>query len=199
MGVDPATGVYEFEGKNGQPTTNPQFGAGDNYVIENNLPEFYGGLQNSFNYKGFELDISFNFTKQNEQNNIFGYGDGPGNQYGGNQPVYVLNAWQKPGDIATIQRYSNEFNLLGELSDARFSDAGYTNVIYFRLNNASLSWEIPKSWAQKLTFQDIRLFARGQDLFTFTNYKGPDPETRQDGFPGTPPLTVLVLGIKASL
>ncbi|WP_165500388.1 SusC/RagA family TonB-linked outer membrane protein [Pedobacter psychroterrae] len=198
LGVDPATGGYLFEDKNGQPTTTPKSGT-DNYVLKNTDPEFYGGFQNSFTYKGFQLDISFNFTKQNQNATTFGYGFGPGTKSSGNQPLYVLNAWQKPGDVVTTPRYTNGFNLFVPFLAAGNSDASYSNVIYCRLNNASLSWQAPKTWSEKLNFKDIRIFARGQELLTFSNYKGSDPETRVSGIPGTPPLTVLVLGIKASL
>ncbi|MBT2563116.1 MULTISPECIES: SusC/RagA family TonB-linked outer membrane protein [unclassified Pedobacter] len=198
LGVDPATGGYLFEDKNGQPTTNPKSGT-DNYVLENTDPVFYGGFQNSFIYKGFQLDVSFNFTKQNQKTTTFGYGFGPGTKNSGNQPLYVLNAWQKPGDVATIPRYTSGFNLYTQFLAAGNSDASYSNVIYCRLNNASLSWQVPRNWLEKLKLKDIRIFALGQNLLTFSNYKGSDPETRLSGIPGTPPLTVLVLGIKTSL
>ncbi|SMC57263.1 TonB-linked outer membrane protein, SusC/RagA family [Pedobacter nyackensis] len=199
VGVDPANGLYTFLGKDGKPTTAPKSGT-DNYAIENTrYPEFYGGFQNSFRYKGFDLDISVNFTKQNVPNIDFGYSFGPGLRQSGNQPITVLNAWHKPGDIATVQKYANGFTVFQGFLNVGNSDAGYTNVTYFRLNNASLSWQIPKTWSQKLALQSIRLFANGQNLFTFGNYEGADPETRQKGVPSTPPLTVLVLGIKVSL
>jgi len=66
------------------------------------MPKFYGGFQNSLDYKGFQLDILFQFVKQLGGNVIF-YNNGstivPGvfNSGISNQPITVLNAWQKPG------------------------------------------------------------------------------------------------------
>src|SRR5581483_12397973 len=71
--------------------------------------EFYGGFQNSFSYKGVELDVLFQFVKQTGfsalKNTTFpGYFNGGA----GNQPTYALNHWQKQGDVAVVEKYTQQ-------------------------------------------------------------------------------------------
>jgi hypothetical protein len=74
----------------------------------------------------------------------------------------------------------------------------YSNATgsYVRLKNLSLSWQLPKGWLQKAHIQNVRIYFNGQNLTTFTKYKGLDPETR--GF-NLPPLRTLTAGVKLDL
>ncbi|POY37913.1 SusC/RagA family TonB-linked outer membrane protein [Solitalea longa] len=197
-GVDPTTGAYVFADKDGNTVPLPNAGT-DRVLPFNTDPKFYGGLQNTFSYKGFQLDALFQFVKQTGRNtNILG--DRPGAFSGntGNQPADVLNAWHKQGDVSNIQRYSQNFSLFFQnYYAANFSDVVFTDASYIRLENVSLSWSIPQSWRNKWHMQNLRFFTQGQNLLTFTKYKGLDPET-QSQF-SLPPLRVLTFGVRAVL
>ena len=196
IGVNPATGEYQFADSKGNPTYNPQLGT-DNTTLTNLTPRFYGGFQNSFSYKGFQLDILFSFVKQKGLNDQFG--NYPGSFSFGNQPTSVLNRWQKAGDVATVQRYNTNYMLIGQWVDAAYnSDAAYTDASYIRLKNLSLSWQLPKLWQGKMHLQNFRLYIQGQNLLTITHYKGMDPENPQGFGAGLPPLKVLTMGIQAT-
>ncbi len=198
LGTDPATGEYIVADANGKPTTTPNY-LTDRTIFQSTLPKFYGGFQNSISYKGLQLDILFQFVKQKAENVLFAnspitfiYPGGffPGNS---NQPITVLDRWQKPGDITTIQRYSTILDAgAAVLSDAVFSDASY-----IRLKNISISWQLPERWKQRGHLQQCRIYIQGQNLFTATNYQGLDPETQN--VKSLPPLKLFTIGFQVGL
>ena len=195
LGVAEGTGDYLFADKNGHATLNPN-GNGDRNILISKFPKFYGGFNNAITYKNIQLDFLFQLVKQT------GYNDARfwnGNRYPGmfhagvsNQPITVLNRWQKPGDKATVGRYrTTEIqNLLG--SDFRFTDASY-----IRLKNVSLSWELPKKWTDKARFRNCRIYLHGQNLLMLTKYEGLDPETQT--LNSLPPLQVWTVGAQLGL
>jgi len=196
LGVDPTTGKYQFADSHGNPTSSPNPST-DNTVLITTLPKFYGGFLNSFSYKGFQLDIMFQFVKQlGSSNPSFGIAIVPG--YAGyNQPVSVLSRWQKPGDISSIQRYNSDLSIYSQFNNLRSSDANYLDASYIRLKNLSLSFQLPGKWRQKVNLQDCRVSVQGQNLLTITKFKGIDPETQSIN--SLPPLRILTVGLKVGL
>lgn len=189
MGVDPATGNYLFVDYNDD---NALTLLDDRKSLVNLGPRLFGGLSNTFSYKGIQLSFLFQFVKREYPGVEFGYGM-PGTR--SNQPVAVLNRWQKPGDIAEYRRFSrgsgtNYSNWLG-------SDAVVTDVSYIRLRNVALSWDIPQAWINKVKLQSSRLYLQCQNLLTFTGNKGPDPESFS--ISSVPPLRTIVAGIQVTL
>jgi hypothetical protein len=184
---------------NGNPTANPS-GLTDQVVLLSTLPKYYGGLSNTISYKSFQLDFLFQFVYQlgaedmRYSNSILP----PGTFYNGNsnQPVTVLNRWQKQGDIATIARYNSNYTLIVRppTTNEGFS---YTAGSYIRLKNASLSWQLPKAWSNGAHLQNAQIYFRGQNLMTITGYKGLDPETRS--ISTLPPLQMWTVGAKVEL
>jgi TonB-linked SusC/RagA family outer membrane protein len=203
-GVDPATGLYLVADKNGNPTTTPS-PTTDRTVFVSTFSDYYGGFQNSLQFHGFELDIFFQFVKQSGTSRVFSNAsvNPPGwfaSIFGwGNQPssIYDEVRWQKAGDNATLQRFTTNTILGSRLSRATGSDANFKDAAYARLRNASLSWEVPASWRQKIKLQSLRLHIRAQNLLTISNYKGLDPENQS--FTSLPPLRMITVGFKAEL
>lgn len=191
--VDPATGVYLVADSKGNPTTTPNVTV-DNTRLINIDPRLYGGLENSLEFKGFRLDFFFQFDEQT-QFNPFYYGSGslaPGfRDY--NMAATVWDRWQKSGDIAHIQKYGTSASN-PTYSNMFASSAPYKDASYIRLKNASLSWRLPSKWKGGLT--GLRIYVQGQNLLTFTHWKGLDPET-----PGLtlPPLRVITAGLEVGL
>lgn len=186
-GVDPQTGLYQFEDVNGDGVISYEY---DRETIKDFNPDFYGGIQNVFSYKGLQLDFLFQFVKQEN----FNFANTNG--YAGlffNQPAAYVDSWQQPGDMAPYQLYTSGANqeaLQGSeffsLSDGVVSDASF-----IRLKNLSLSYTVPR---KLLPYMGCRLSLEGQNLLTFTNYKGADPEFILGGV--LPPLKVYSLGIQ---
>jgi TonB-linked SusC/RagA family outer membrane protein len=200
-GVDQQTGKYQFETIDGKITSTPEdFNRLDNgrYIHINTLPKFYGGISNTFSYKGFNLNIFIQFNKQIGVNPYSSFVLRSG-RVAVNVPQELLNSWKQPGDKSEFQQ--NGYTPLGSYlaSIPRFlgSDWGYVDASFIRIKNASLSYDIPSMLIRKLKIQNMRLFAHGQNLLTFTKYKGLDPETRSTS--SLPPLRVITLGINLTL
>ncbi|MBQ8423216.1 MAG: TonB-dependent receptor [Coprobacter sp.] len=88
-----------------------------------------------------------------------------------NQSTAVLNRWRSEGDQTDIPRalYDYGLNYLG-------SDRFVEDCSYLRLKTISLTYAIPKQICKKMKINSLNVFVTGYDLFTFTNYKGQDPE-----------------------
>ncbi|MDR6785707.1 TonB-linked SusC/RagA family outer membrane protein [Pedobacter africanus] len=200
LGVDPTTGVYQFQGTNGVPTNSP-VSTIDDYIYLNTDPKYYGGFQNSFEYKGFQLDMLFQFTKQIAQNYRFG---NAGNALAGrfvnglaNKPQWQVDRWQKPGDIADIQKYTTGLGLFTSLNNALNSDGSWADASYIRMKNVSISWHLPSNLKKWMHLQNCRIYVQGQNLFTITNYLGLDPESKSSLT--LPPLKVVTMGLQIGL
>jgi hypothetical protein len=200
LGVDPATGLYQMSDSHGAPTSTPDF-LTDRTALLNLSPRFYGGIQNSVEFKGFQLDFLFQFVKQKGLPVFYNNSTvvAPGvfiNGYS-NQPVTVLDRWQKPGDRTLISKYSTDLSASSDqLTLLQASDAAVGDASYIRLKNLSLSWQLPSKWQQKAHFQNCRLYTQAQNLFLITRYKGLDPESQ--GASSLPPLRVFTLGLQVS-
>lgn len=188
-GVDPQTGLYTFEDVNGDGNYTS---LEDKKTIVDLNPEYYGGLQNSLRYKRWNLNFLLQFVKQQNYGtaSLFGV---PGS--GANQPTSVMDRWQQPGDIASHQLFTDGSN--SEAVEAYFryvdSDGALTDASFVRLKNLSLSYDLPDNLLNGLR---CRIFAEGQNLLTFTPYKGADPEFRQTGY--LPPLRTITAGVQLS-
>jgi TonB-dependent starch-binding outer membrane protein SusC len=175
-GVNPATGVYQFVAKNGTLTSSPGYNV-DNTIIFHPNPDFYGGMQNSLTYKGISLDIFAQFTKQRGKNLLVGWKSNIGTM--SNVPLVFLERWQKPGDVSRIQKYTQQFGAAATAQNAaNNSDQGWQDASYLRIKNVAISYSVPSKWMKKAYLKTARIYLQAQNLFTFTNYDGADPETQ---------------------
>ena len=189
LGVNPQNGVYEFQDED--EDGNISF-PNDVQTVNFLGQDFFGGVNNTLVYKGFQLDIFFQFVKQTgfDQQVAFTM---PG--LVGNQPETVLERWQNPGDISSIQRFSQSFgeNFIS-YSARNESDQVVTDASFIRLKNISISYQLPSLWLEKIYFKNVRIYAQGLNLITFTDYEGIDPETRSISL--LPPLRTFTGGIQ---
>lgn len=171
LGVDPQTGLYQFEDVNQDGAYNQA----DRHMIKFLGAKFFGGLNNSFQYKGLQLDVLLQFVKQEGQNDIVYLSSTPGVLWA--QGISVLERWQKPGDLTNIQRYGVSSAATTAFS-SRFlmSDGHITDKSFIRVKNVSLSWSLSDRLTRNLHIDGARLFVRCQNLFTITDFKGLDPE-----------------------
>jgi len=171
LGVDPATGQYVYSDSNGNPTMNPN--ALTDYVSVDLNPKFYGGFQNTFSYKDLSFDFLFQFMNKKAKNEYFT--TTLAGSAANNQPAFVTNRWQNPGDIAERMLYTTNSSVSFNNSYL-YNDASYTSAAYIKLRNASLSWKVPEIWARKAFLRTASIFVLGQNLLTISNYYGRDPE-----------------------
>ncbi|WJS93382.1 SusC/RagA family TonB-linked outer membrane protein [Flavobacterium johnsoniae] len=184
--VDPSSGNYQFEDVNNDgKITSPE----DKIFVSDLNPKFFGGLQNQITWKNWRLDFLFQFSKQKNYSEEYTLGM-PGTM--NNQTTRITNRWQKIGDASELQKYSTgaDGKTLDAASKYFSSDAVITDASYVRLKNVSLSFALPKEWIKKV---QCRISFEGQNLLTFTPYKGMDPEFKFTGY--LPPLTVFTTGL----
>lgn len=161
-------------------------GKGDYGIAGNSAPQYYGGINNTIIYKGFQLDFLFQFVKK-QGYNIYTSTSIPGRST--NVPVDVLN---KPFAYTTLtaSAAATAFNLY-KLSDAAISDASF-----IRLKTVSLSYNIDNAFIRRIGMKNFNVFLRGQNLLTITKYLGLDPETMGAAIP---PMKLISLGLQTSL
>lgn len=190
IGIDEATGKYMFEDvvKDGKIKTT---GLDNDLVGMYDLaPAFYGGLQNTLQYKNWQLSFFFQFVKQRGNSNRFSLAI-PGSI--NNQPKEILDRWQNAGDITNGPKVSTilttDYTIYSNSSDALLVDASYA-----RLQNLSVSYTLPAKWTKKYLAQYSRIYLQGQNLLTITGYKGADPETQTVS--ALPPVRFITAGLQ---
>lgn len=193
-GVDPATGLYTFQDfdNNGSWMDNT-----DKKASKKLGQNYYGSITNSIQFKGFDLTFMLQFVNQTSRNfmaSLTTFGTPGGST---NQPVEVMDRWQKTGDVTNIQKFTMDTPGYLSYLYAGFSDNLIVNASFIKIKNVSVSYTIPQFVAEALKLTSVRIYAQGQNLFTFTKFKGLDPE-----FPlptNLPPLRVITAGLQVSI
>ncbi|ORL44954.1 SusC/RagA family TonB-linked outer membrane protein [Zunongwangia atlantica] len=184
-GVNPETGIYEFEDYNDDGVITS---LEDRQWIEDLAPEFYGGLGNTFTYKNLSLNLLFQFKKQKAFNN-YRQQAAPGLMQ--NASVSYLNRWQQPGDDTPLMIATSGLNYSLNPSRDQFrqSNMAVSDASFIRLRNATLNYTIPNQASEKFA---VDVYLQGQNLWTLTNFDGPDPEHSSHII--LPPLRQISLG-----
>ena len=191
-GINPSTGAYTYVDQNGDKVlSSPQ----DFIGLVRQTQNFFGGLSNTLRYRSLQLDVFFQFVQQTGASYTKSF-ERPGRLT--NQPSSVMDRWRSPGDNALVQRFSTTTSD-ASTAYANFtsSDASVVDASFIRLKNAALSFQLPASWLQRAHFNSGRVFINGQNLLTFTNYVGLDPETLISQT--LPPLRILTAGFQFTL
>ncbi|NCU03361.1 MAG: TonB-dependent receptor, partial [Chitinophagaceae bacterium] len=193
LGVDPATGIYTYHDLDSNGTLN----TADYQLLGKTDPVFYGGIGNTVSIGQFRFSCFFEFRKQLGRNYLATQAATIPGRGMFNQPALVLDRWQKPGDIATIQRYTTTTNTpayIAAVTQLASSNAIFSDASFIRLKNIACSWSLPQALAAKMKLQSLSIQLAAQNIFTFTRYKGADPENQN--FFVLPPLRTLTGGIQ---
>jgi len=172
LGVDPSTGDIVFADINGDG----QITSEDRTKIGDPNPDFIGGISNRLTYQNFELNVFLQFSYGND---IFNgtriYIESM--KGGDNQTTAVLDRWRQPGDETHIPRATE----LDPNNNNRISSRFIEDGSYLRVKNVTLSYRLDRNLASRLGMRSARVFLTGQNLLTFTNYSGMDPEVNYAG------------------
>lgn len=177
-------GDFIFEDVDGNGT----IGNEDQQFIGNPEPKFTWGFGNTFSYKGFDLNIFFTGSYGNDVVNynrrwteITGStsnlskavmdfarvekidADGPDDY----RNYFVSNAGTKMPRLYTESSKNNNH---------RMSDNYVEDGSYIRLQNVSLAYTFPKDLVSKIKLQNVKIYCNLQNVYTWTEYKGFDPE-----------------------
>jgi TonB-dependent starch-binding outer membrane protein SusC len=140
----------------------------DRIIIGNAQPDYIFGLSNDFSWKGFDLSIFFQGSQGNKILNA-------------NKQTLELFTGQQNASASALQRWTpdNPGNVIprAKLDPAPvFSDRFIEDGSFVRLRTISLGYTIPRSIVEKIKLSNVRLYIIGQNLVTWTNYTGFDPE-----------------------
>ena len=172
-GVDPQTGNAFYIDQNGASTFSPS--ADDRIIIGDANPDFTYSATNTFKYKNFNLMIYLQGSYGNDMLNATRI-ETEGLIDQKNQSISVLNRWRQPGDITTIPRA-----VFGNSDNSRVSTRFIEDASYLRVKAVTLGYSFSKSALEKINISALRLYVTGENLLTFTNYSGFDPEVNAFG------------------
>ncbi|NBB31310.1 TonB-dependent receptor [Cellulophaga sp. BC115SP] len=181
-GVDPNNGdalwyknTKNADGTVDRTTTNV-YNQAQRVVVGKALPDWTGGVTNTFSYKGFDLSVFFNGQFGNEIN-FYGVGrfSSANGRFEDNQTVDQLNSWTSTNRNTNIPEARLFYNN-GAQPSSRFIQDGS----FVRLRTITLAYNLPKTLLQKANINSMRVFVTGQNLATFTKYTGWDPEVNAD-------------------
>jgi TonB-linked SusC/RagA family outer membrane protein len=168
-GVDPDNGDALYYAADKSKTSN--YAAAADTILGNPNPDFFGGLNNHFSYKGFDLDIQCQFVKGGDLYNIAGFFQSVNGDYFDNQTVDQMNYWKQPGDVVNVPQPR-----LYDGNGANKSSRWVQDGSYFRVKSVNLGYNLPRRILSKARIDNARIYVAASNLFTFTNYVGYDPE-----------------------
>ncbi len=145
----------------------------DRTIIGNPHPDFTFSLSNQFSYKNFDLNISLYGSYGNDILNwTRKVTEGMTDPYG-NQSVKVANRYRDGNTNTDIPRY-----VPGDPNNnARVSDRFVEDGSFLRIQNVTLGYTLPTSLLEKnKVISNLRAYFTVQNLYTFTNYTGYDPD-----------------------
>lgn len=177
-GVNPSNGNPLFRALDGSLTETLNE-ADRRFVDKSHVPTWQGGFGTLLRYKTWEFNTTWTWVADvyRSSEDLAGLEEvGIGQvENGRNRGVSVLNAWQSPGDITDVPRVNSAFTSV----DYSFSTDRYLqDASFLRLRNITLAYSLPKSFLDNLGVIDgVRLYVQGENLLTFTNFVGWDPES----------------------
>jgi len=140
----------------------------DRRIIGDPNPNFIWGLNNDLSYRGINVNIFFQAYVGGDMLNIarMELDRLSGNS---NATVLALNRWT-PSNIDTdVPKATSD---RAARTSTRFVEDGS----FVRLKNISLGYELPVQWLSNMKIRSARIYMSGQNLLTFSDYSGVDPE-----------------------
>jgi len=176
LGVNPADGNLLFMDINGNPTENPS-DSDRRRTGKSDTPVYQGGFGFNADYKGFFLDSQFSFAKE-----VWRYDYGllwlntPSYVGDNNVSADLLNAWTPTNTSTNIPSLTaSNFTSGGDYSDMWLKDASY-----LRLKNISIGYNFSAKTLKGTFITGLKVYAQGENLYTWTKWRGFDPESTDD-------------------
>lgn len=160
-------GDIRFKDLNGDGKIN----AADRTFIGSPYPDLTYGLNIGLNYKDFDLSMFWQGVYGNDLFNFMIFETmNPGKTT--NKFTKILDSWKGEGTSNSVPRLTTK----DKNDNFRVSDRYIEDGSYLRLRNVQLGYSLPNIVTQKLRVEKVRVYIAAQNLFTFTNYSGLDPE-----------------------
>jgi len=173
-GVNPATGRAMWYKADGSLTYNVLIPA-DQRLSGQTIPVYSGGFENVFSHKNWELTLLFNYeygrTVSDGQVNFMS--EIGGRAFNSLREIYEAR-WRTPGQITSVPRPFNgntDFASTGRFTGQRY----LFKADYIRLRTMMLAYNLTE-YVKKAKLSLLRIYFQGNNLFTYDDYPGYDPE-----------------------
>jgi TonB-linked SusC/RagA family outer membrane protein len=169
--------LYNASDPTSMELTTP-LGTADLKIMGQYNPKWYGGLNNTFAWKGLDLGIMLTYAGGNKVYNA--------TRQGGLQMEFtnnikeILNRWTPENPNTDVPRLKYASSSFLNLNSSRFVE----KADYLRIQNISLGYTIPRTVLSVFgdnAISNVRVFAQIRNAFVFTKYKGTDPENATVG------------------
>ena len=185
-GFDPTTGkpswykdVLDSEGNpTGERETTEDYNQATRYLLDKTgIPDFQGGLNTTFSWKGIDVSIATAFQ-------IGGYAYDSQYVSTMSQSFYVSHnkdlwkTWNPETSEGKYPIWNANANTSGLTST---STLYLTNASYFSIRNLTVGYSFPRSWMKKLGIGNIRVFCSADNLLFVSKRKGFDPRLTMSG------------------
>ena len=189
----PYPGRLKFKDMDGNGTIDDA----DRTIIGVAQPDFFGGLNQQFTYKNFDLSIFVNFQGGNDVVNANRLEFTNAYTPNSNMLAVMNDRWRNvndqgqvvtdPTELAKINTNATIWSPSTAANSFMLHSWAVEDASFIRINNVSLGYNFPKSMLEKIKIQKLRLYVTGNNLAVFTNYSGYDPEvSTRRGTPLTP-------------
>ncbi len=190
--VDSLTGYVKLIDQNGDGQISYGGGYEDKAVTGNPLPKFFGGITNTFRYKGFDFSFFFQFVYGNELYNStrqtledLQVASGLTTAVNSTQKSFdnryiKVDIEDEEGNIIYPKNKKTIYpttNFAGNNTDQREGHNGWIeDGSYLRLKTLTFGYTLPEKWTQAIKINSARVYFSSNNLWTLTNYSGMDPE-----------------------
>jgi len=152
----------------------PALTATDKQFLGRSTPTYYGGLNNTVTYKGFDFNIFFSFAGGNKVYNVTRQ-ETLNNQKFQNNGKEILDRWTTAGQVTSVPKlYQGSDNFI--LQNGNLNSRFLENGDFIRAQNIGLGYNLPKDLLTHIKLSSVRIYAQVQNAFVITKYKGVDPE-----------------------
>ena len=164
--------------------------------IGNGTPDFVGGFNNTFTYKGFDLSVFMKFSVGNDIYNSTKGSLAPYALFANTLNEFANNYYRlvdpvtgkEATSLARLKELNpNEGSRLWSLSKTNSGNITYPSSYYvedgsfLKIAQVTFGYTFPKHWVNKLYLQSARIYFTAYNLATITGYSGYDPEVPSAG------------------
>ncbi|MCS5491152.1 SusC/RagA family TonB-linked outer membrane protein [Algoriphagus limi] len=152
----------------GQDTLTTNFQNARFHFAGNAIPDFFGGLSNTFSYKGFSLNVLVSFAVGGDIYDGIYAGLMAADPDGGAAHVDILNRWQQPGDITDVPK----MDVTGAAQTNVASDRWLTDASYLNLRSVNLSYTFPRTLLERWKMRGATVYLAGENLGWLSSRSG---------------------------
>lgn len=141
----------------------------DKTVIANSEPKHFGGMTNNFSFWNFDFSFMFQWSYGNDIMNVGRYRYEGFDMYNNVSTEYWRNRW-------TPENPTNRYPAHDGRGKTEMSSYYVEDGSYLRLKNITFGYTLPQRVTRKIGLSYLRIYCAAENLLTFTNYSGYDPE-----------------------